>query len=246
MVIGGSFIGLEAAASLIARGASVDLVTPEDAPLAGIVGEDISARIQQAHLAGGVVLHLGREVQSVDAGRVLLDDGTLLEGDVVLAGIGVEPRTALLDPTAAEVDDGVAVDTAFHALDADGQPIDHLLVLGDLARARVGDGRARIEHVSVAISHGMAAADALLGMKGATPGVPFFCTAQHDVSLRYVGHATEPDRFELDGDPSADDCTAKVWQDGRIAAVITLGRDDVALRANLALERDDQAALAAL
>lgn len=253
VVVGGSWIGLEAASSLVARGATVDLVAPEPQLLVGLVGEDLSARIELAQRQGGVTLHLGREVQSVVGGRVQLDDGTVLEADVVLAGIGVTPRTGLLESAGVPAEDGVAVDSAFRVVGADGAAIEGVLAIGDIARAPWGhlaaddgEGRARIEHVSVAISHGMAAADALLGLEGAMPGAPFFWTAQHDMSLRYVGHATDPERFEVDGDPEADDATVKVWQDGRIAAVITIGRDGASLLAELALEAEDQGALAAL
>lgn len=246
VVIGGSWIGLEAASSLVTRGATVDLVAPEEALLAGVIGDTLAARIQDEHRRAGVRLHLGRQVQSVADGRVQLDDGTVLEADVVLAGIGVSPRSALIEGAGVQVDDGIVVDDRYRVLTADGDPLDHVLAVGDVARTPVGDTTARIEHVAVAISHGIAAADALLGLKGAMPGAPFFWTAQHEMSLRYVGHASDPDRFEVDGDPAADDATVKVWQGGRIAAVITIGRDSAALQAELLLEADDQAALATL
>lgn len=246
VVIGASFIGLEAASSLRKRGAEVDVVAPEDTVLSGIVGPQLGARIESEHRQAGVRLHLGRSVENISDGVVTLDDGNTLHADVVVAGIGVIPRTDLAEDTVLQVDDGILVDADYHALGADGTGLPQVLAIGDVARRPLGGGTARIEHWSMALRDGQIAADRLLQTGGAEYGAPFFWTAQHDMSFRYMGHATDPDRYEVDGDLDEDGATVKVWQDGRIAAVITVGRDPAGLQAELALEADDHDALANL
>lgn len=244
VVIGASFIGLEAASSLRKRGAEVDVIAPEDTVLSGIVGPQLGTRIESEHREAGVRLHLGRSVEKIARGVVTIDDGTALHCDVVVAGIGVIPRTDLAEDTILQVDDGIMVDADYHALGADSIGLPNVLAIGDVARRPLGTGTARIEHWSMALRDGQIAADTLLGTEGAEYGAPFFWTAQHNMSLRYMGHATDPDRFEVDGDLKDDDATVKVWQNDRIAAVITVGRDPAGLQAELALEADDQEALA--
>ena len=92
VVIGSSFIGLEAAASLRDRGHKVSVVTPEKQPMARIFGSQLSNLIAATHRRHGVDWHVGRKVDQVTEDNVRLDDGTLLESDLVVVGIGVVPR----------------------------------------------------------------------------------------------------------------------------------------------------------
>lgn len=236
VVIGASFIGLEVASSLRQRGATVDLVAPEEQVLSEIVGPQLGERIAAEHRDADVRLHLGRTVESVRDSTVTLDDGTTLPADVVVAGIGVVPRTELAEGTVLQVDDGILVDTDYRALGADGVGLPHVLAIGDVARRPLGKGTARIEHWAMALRDGQIAADRVLGTEGAEYGAPFFWTAQHSMSFRYMGHATDPERFEVDGNLDDDDATVTVYQDGRVAAVITVGRDPAGLEAELELE----------
>ncbi|HET9151063.1 MAG TPA: oxidoreductase C-terminal domain-containing protein, partial [Gemmatimonadales bacterium] len=119
---------------------------------------------------------------------------------------------------------------------------------GDIAR--VPDPRTgrpmRVEHWVVAERQGQAAARNMLGLDAPWRDVPFFWSAHYDVTINYTGHADAWDRAELAGDLGAASAIVSYWQDGQVAAVATIGRDTDALRAEVAMERNDNAALVAL
>lgn len=167
-------------------------------------------------------------------GTATLEDGTEVSGDFIVVGIGVEPRVELAQDAGLDIDDGIVVDADYHPL-RDGSPVHTVIAIGDVARRQDSP---RIEHWAMALRDGQVAADRVLGLQGAEYGTPFFWTAQHDMSFRYVGHATDPDEFVVDGND--DDATVKVMKDGAVQAVITIGRDGAALEAEVALEAGDQ------
>ena len=127
-VIGGSFIALEAAASLRGRGLSVDLVAPEAHPLEKIFGRQLSDLVVQAHADKGVRLHLGSKVASVEGDRVRLEGGQEIAADLVIVGIGVEPRIALAEAAGLKLDRGVAVNSRLETSHSD------IFAAGDIAR----------------------------------------------------------------------------------------------------------------
>ncbi|HEX5059289.1 MAG TPA: FAD-dependent oxidoreductase, partial [Kofleriaceae bacterium] len=110
VVIGASFIGLEVAASLRARGAAVTVVGPETTPLARVLGDQVGAFIQRVHESKGVVFKLGRKPASITAEHVVLDDGTKLPASLVVMGVGVKPRTQLAEAAGLPIDRGIVVD----------------------------------------------------------------------------------------------------------------------------------------
>src|SRR6185369_4824823 len=109
VVIGGSFIGLEVAASLRARNLEVHVVAPQSLPLGRILGEHLGTFIKSSHESKGVVFHLGRKPARIEADSVTLDDGTRLEADLVVMGVGVRPRLALAEGAGLAIDRGVSV-----------------------------------------------------------------------------------------------------------------------------------------
>ncbi len=128
VVIGASFIGLEAAASLRARGLEVDVVGTEAVPLARVLGDEIGALVREAHEAKGVRFHLGQQPEAIDAREVTLNDGTRLPADVVVVGVGVTPRTALAQAAGLRVDNGIVVDEHLRTSAPD------VYAVGDVAR----------------------------------------------------------------------------------------------------------------
>jgi NADPH-dependent 2,4-dienoyl-CoA reductase/sulfur reductase-like enzyme/nitrite reductase/ring-hydroxylating ferredoxin subunit len=237
VIVGASFIGLEVAASLRARGIEVTVVGRESVPLARVLGDDVGAFVRRVHEAKGVAFRLGRSPTKITATAVALDDGSELPARAVVLGVGVRPRIELAATAGLAVDRGVIVDDQLRA--APG-----IWAAGDIARYPWRGERVRVEHWQVATRHGQAVARAMLGLPPRRD-VPFFWSQHHDVTIAYVGHADRFDRAEVHGDLDARDAHVVYRDDGAIRAVATLGRDKLALAAELAFERDDAAALEA-
>jgi NADPH-dependent 2,4-dienoyl-CoA reductase/sulfur reductase-like enzyme/nitrite reductase/ring-hydroxylating ferredoxin subunit len=239
VVVGGSFIGMETAASLRARGLEVHLVAPEQHPMEKVLGPDLGRWVRSVHEEHGVTFHLATTVANVAAKTVALKDGTKIDTDLVVVGIGVRPSLALAAWAGLGVDDGVTVDERLRTT-APG-----IWAAGDIARwpdPHTGR-RIRVEHWVVAQRQGQAAARNILGADEAFDMVPFFWSAHYDAVVAYVGHAEKWDRATLDGDPAAMDCTVAFHEGDRVTAAATVFRDTVSLRAERLMERDEWKAL---
>ena len=239
VVMGASFIGLEVAASLRARGLSVSVVAPGEVPLERVLGKEIGQFVRALHEEHGVVFHLQQTAKAIDESGVTLENGTHLDADLVVIGAGVRPSITLAEAAGIRVDHGVVVDE-FLATSAPG-----IWAAGDIAAwpdAHSGE-RLRVEHWVVAQRQGQTAARNILGQRKRFNAVPFFWSAHYDVTIAYVGHAARWDRVEVQGSFSDRSIVAAFHAGGRIAAVATIFRDDVSLRAEAAMEGDDQSAL---
>lgn len=231
IVLGSSFIGLEAAASLTKAGLAVTVISKDSAPLAKVAGPEVSAFVQALHEKNGVTFHLGRDLASFDGHTATLDDGTVLVGDLLVVGIGVEPRIDLAEAAGLTIagedgGGGVAVDAELRT------SIAGIYAIGDIASypdPRLGHS-IRVEHWVHAQRQGQWLARALLGtVSGGYGDTPFFWTGQYDASLHYVGHVAKPDDRRIEGDVPAGDFAVFLNEDGKERAVLTCGRDDIAL-----------------
>jgi len=232
VVIGASFIGLEAAASLRTRGLGVDVVSPETVPLERVMGREIGAFVKRVHEEHGVVFHLGRMPGEIGSSTVTLDDGAALPAELVVMGVGVRPATSLAEGAGLAVDRGVLVDAFLRTSDPS------VFAAGDVARypdARSGQ-TVRIEHWAVAQRQGRTAARNMLGRGERFEAVPFFWSAHYDVTIAYVGHAEGWDAVEIEGSLEARDARVAFLRSGRTLAVATIGRDRESLRAELEME----------
>jgi NADPH-dependent 2,4-dienoyl-CoA reductase/sulfur reductase-like enzyme/nitrite reductase/ring-hydroxylating ferredoxin subunit len=234
-IIGASFIGLEVAAALRARKAEVTVIGPEAVPLARVLGDEVGAFVKSVHETNGVTFRLGRKPAKIESARVVLDDGSEVAADVVVMGVGVRPRLELATAAGLQIDRGVVVDAELRA--APG-----VWAAGDIARYPFGGELVRVEHWQVAVRHGQLAARSMLG-RGGKPDVPFFWSAHHDVTIGYVGHAEKFDKSEVHGELSARDAHVVYRDGGKIRAVATIGRDQLALDVEAALAHGDAAAL---
>jgi NADPH-dependent 2,4-dienoyl-CoA reductase/sulfur reductase-like enzyme/nitrite reductase/ring-hydroxylating ferredoxin subunit len=233
VVIGGSFIGLEVAASLRIRGVHVDVVARDAVPLGRILGPEIGARVRAIHEAKGVTFHLGETAARIDDRAVVLSGGRTLQADFVVAGIGVRPVTGLAEATGLATDRGIVVNE-FLETSAPG-----LFAAGDVARwfdRRSGQGL-RVEHWVVAVRQGQVAARNMLGARVPFDAVPFFWSQHYDTTIRYVGHVDAWEAAVADGDVKNGDCCVSYRKGGLERAVATIGRDLANLEAEVALEQ---------
>ncbi len=217
VVVGASFIGLEAAASLRHRGLNVTVVAPEPVPFAPLFGEQVGSALRSLHEAQGVAFRLGRTVAAIEGDRrvraVTLDDGEELPADLVLAGIGVRPATSFVRGLHPAPDGGIPVDEHLRA--APG-----VWAAGDVAAypaTHTGE-RVRIEHWRLALQHGRAAALDIAGRGSPFTGVPFFWTQQYDLRLGFVGYGGGWDRIVVGGDASSGDFAAYYCVADRVRA----------------------------
>jgi 3-phenylpropionate/trans-cinnamate dioxygenase ferredoxin reductase component len=218
VVVGGGWIGCEVAASARQSGLEVTVIEPQSLPLAGVVGSELSAVYRDIHADNGVRLRLGTGVSAFEGSgaveRVRLADGSAVDCDFVVVGVGVRPRTQLAERAGIAVGDGILVDERL-ATDAPG-----VFAAGDVASALhpfYGE-RVRVEHWATALEQGPHAARAMLGGTASYEKLPYFFSDQYDVGMEYAGFARRWDRVVFRGDPAAREFVAFWMQGDRIVA----------------------------
>jgi NADPH-dependent 2,4-dienoyl-CoA reductase/sulfur reductase-like enzyme/nitrite reductase/ring-hydroxylating ferredoxin subunit len=233
LVIGASFIGLEAAAALRAREIEVHVVAPEQRPMERVLGPGMGDFVRALHEEHGVVFHLGDTVTAIDGRRATLKSGGVIEADVVVVGVGVRPRLALAEQAGLALDRGVTVNEYLET------SVPGIYAAGDIARwPDPHSGQSiRVEHWVVAERQGQVAACNMLGLREKFDAVPFFWSQHYDVPINYVGHAEAWDEIAVDGDINGKDCLLRYKRGGRVLAIASIFRDVESLQAELALER---------
>ncbi len=178
---------------------------------------------------------MGRTVTSMEGNQATLDDGTKLQADFLVLGVGVRPSVTLAEQAGLQVDRGIVVNEYLET-SAPG-----IFAAGDIARwPDPNSGQhIRVEHWVVAERQGQVAARKILGYRERYEAVPFFWTRQFGVSLKYVGHPEKWDTVEIDGSLDAKDCAVSYKEGGKTLAVATVGRN----LQNLQFEAGMEAAL---
>jgi 3-phenylpropionate/trans-cinnamate dioxygenase ferredoxin reductase subunit len=233
VVVGGGFIGLEAAAAARAAGKDVTVVDVADRLLGRAVAPVVSEFYRRAHERRGthILLETGLErIEGTDAvSGVRLADGRLLPADLVLVGIGLEPRTELAEQLGLEVDRGIVVDAAART----SNPA--VVAAGDcttLPHPLTGEGRVRIESVQNAIAQAQVAAASLLGREATVSQVPWFWSDQDDIKLQIAGLSNGYDQIVVRGEPDTEQFSVLYYAAGRLVAVdaINTPRDYMVVR----------------
>jgi len=239
VVLGSSFIGLEVAASLRARNVRVHVVSPDVMPLAARLGDDIGRMVKSLHEEHGVLFHLEQTATRIEGDAVTLKNGTRIPADLVVVGIGVEPRLDLARSMGLKLEKGVVVDEYLET------SIPSVYAAGDIARwpdALTGEN-IRVEHWVLAQRHGQAAACNILGAREPFKSAPFFWSKHYDYSIRYIGHAEKWDSTDITGDVGSRQFSVAFRKGGKTLAVASVKQDVKNLEAGVALEERNETEL---
>jgi 3-phenylpropionate/trans-cinnamate dioxygenase ferredoxin reductase subunit len=196
-VVGGGYVGLEAAASARALGAGVVVIERMDRVLARVASETLSVFFTAHHLAHGVEVLTSAEVVAFEEGGVRLGDGRLVEADAVLVGIGALACDGLARAAGLACENGVVVDETARTSDP------AIWAIGDMTFRPIpvhGGRRHRLESVPNALEQAKQAAAAITGRAGPTPEVPWFWSDQYEIKLQIAGLPDGADRQVLRGD----------------------------------------------
>ena len=235
VVIGSSFIGLEVAWSLRERKLEVAVVGRDSVPLGKVLGTEMGNLVRETHEAHGVKFHLGRTPAAIHDQYVQLDDGTKLDCDLVVVGVGVRPNTRLGEQAGIATDNGVLVNEFLET------NVPGIFAAGDIARwPDPRAGRIRVEHWVVAQRQGQTAARNILGAREPFRTSPFFWSNHFDLHIHYVGHGSGSDDADVSGDLKAKHASIIFRSDGKVSAVASVGRDLENLKAEVALERGEE------
>jgi 3-phenylpropionate/trans-cinnamate dioxygenase ferredoxin reductase subunit len=227
VLIGGSYIGSEVAASLTAKGVECTIVMMENVALSRTFGQDAGRWFQEKLEAHGVTVHGGEELEAFEGdGRVkavLTKSGRAIECDAVVVGAGVRPDAMLAQRAGLEVDDGIVCDAKLET-SAEG-----IYAAGDCCSydSVVHGRRIRVEHWDVAMQQGMHVARNMLGEGADYDVVPYFFSDLADwASLEYVGPAREWEEEIWRGDREAGEFSVWYLKGGKVAGALSVGRSE--------------------
>jgi 3-phenylpropionate/trans-cinnamate dioxygenase ferredoxin reductase subunit len=218
IVIGGGWIGAEVAASIRQLGLPVAMVADGSVPLERVLGAEVGSVYRDLHAEHGVELVMNQRAVAF-RGQTAIEavetaDGTRIEGDLVVVGIGARPRTELADRAGLDVGDGILVDELLQTSEPG------IFAAGDVAAAwhPLLGARLRVEHWDNARRQGRAAARNMLGLAEPYVRIPYFYSDQYDVGMEYAGYAPIWDQVVFRGEPASRSFVAFWLTDGRVVA----------------------------
>jgi 3-phenylpropionate/trans-cinnamate dioxygenase ferredoxin reductase subunit len=227
VLIGGSYIASEVAASLTATGTRCTMVMLEDVAMSRAFGEEVGSFFHDVLLSHGVELVTGDQLEAfLGDGRVRAirtKSGREVEGDLVVVGAGVHPETTLAERAGLEVDNGIVCDSGLET------SVEGIFAAGDVCSydSEVHGRRLRVEHWDVALQQGQHAARGMVGEKEPYRVVPYFFSDLADwTSLEYVGPTERWDEVVWRGDREAGEFSAWYVEGGRVVAALSVGRSE--------------------
>ena len=222
VVVGGGYIGLEAAAVLTKLGKQITVVESLDRVLSRVAGEALSRFFEAEHRSHGVTIELEASVAGFETGddgiatAVTLADGRRLEADMFVVGIGIIPETGPLVAAGAATGNGVDVDQHCRT------SLEDVYAIGDCAahsNAFADGAMIRLESVQNANDQAKVAALDILGEEAEYDAVPWFWSNQYDLKLQTVGLSTGHDSYVVRGDPASRKFSVIYYRDGKVVAL---------------------------
>lgn len=220
VVIGGGYIGLEAAAVLTKLGCSVTVLEAQSRVLARVAGKELSDFYESEHRAHGVDLRLDVAVERIEGDTVVtgvrLEDGELIPAEMLVVGIGIVPATGPLIGAGAAGGNGVDVDEFCRTT------LDDIYAIGDCAahaNPYADNSVIRLESVQNANDMANVAARAICGDKQPYNALPWFWSNQYDLKLQTAGLSLDHDRTVLRGDPATRKFSVIYLKEGRVIAL---------------------------
>jgi len=227
VVVGSGWIGAEIAASARQKGCEVTMIEMASLPLERVLGPEVGQVYLDLHRDHGVEFLPETTVQRFEGNgsveRVVTGDGAVRETDFVVVGVGVAPRTGLVETAGFEINDGLVVDEHLET------SVPGVFAAGDVANAwhPFYGRRLRVEHWANALNQGPVAAKAMLGQDVVYDEIPYFFSDQYDAGMEYSGYATEWDEVVFRGDVAAREFIAFWLKDERVVAGMNMNVWDV-------------------
>jgi 3-phenylpropionate/trans-cinnamate dioxygenase ferredoxin reductase component len=232
VLVGGSYIGTEVAASLTAKGLGCTILMQEDVTLERAFGAEVGRWFQDRLTEHGVEIVGGDELGGFEGAErveaVTTASGRRIECGAVVIGAGVHPDVHLAEKAGLAVDNGITCDSRLQT------SVPGIFAAGDVCsyESVLHGRRLRVEHWDVALNQGKAAARGMMGEVEDFAEVPYFFSDLADwASLEYVGPASEWDEIVWRGDREGEEWSAWYLKDGKVAAALSVGRSEDLMQA---------------
>lgn len=234
VILGGGLIGMELAASARACGAAVTVLERDAGVLRRVLATTIGERLARMHVGSGVEIRMNAKIDAIEGDghvrRITMADGSVIEADLVLVGIGATPAVDIAEASGIEVDNGIVVDEFC----ATSMP--NVYAAGDVTNHpnRTAGGRVRLEHWQNAQNQGIAAAHSMTGRGAPYHDVPWFWSDQGETNIQVAGCPHRSDRVVWRGDPDSLEFSAFHLKDGVLIGAVGINkRRDVRMAMSL-------------